>query len=94
MAYAVAQRTRELGIRMLSAPEPVRWSRSWMRSGLKLVLIGLGIGAVCSIGAGYLIASQLYDVSRSIPPYSRSSRSPCSQRRQLPVGYRQEKPPG
>jgi ABC-type antimicrobial peptide transport system permease subunit len=38
-----------------------------MRAGMKLVLIGLGIGAACSVGAGYLIANQLYNVSRADP---------------------------
>jgi ABC-type antimicrobial peptide transport system permease subunit len=38
-----------------------------MRNGLKLVLIGLGIGAACSVGVGYLIASQLYNVSKTDP---------------------------
>ena len=67
MAYAVAQRTRELGIRIALGAGAGQVVTLVMRSGLKLVLIGLGIGAVCSIGAGYLIASQLYDVSRVDP---------------------------
>jgi putative ABC transport system permease protein len=67
MAYAVAQRTREMGIRIALGAGTGQVVTLVMRSGLKLVLIGLGIGAVCSIGAGYLIASQLYDVSRVDP---------------------------
>jgi predicted permease len=67
MAYAVAQRTREMGIRIALGAGSGQVVALVMRSGLKLVLIGLAIGAVCSIGVGYLIASQLYDVSKIDP---------------------------
>jgi putative ABC transport system permease protein len=68
MAYAVAQRIRELGIRIALGAGTDQVVALVMRSGMKLVLIGLGIGATCSVGAGYLIANQLYDVSITDPP--------------------------
>ncbi len=67
MAYAVTQRTREMGIRMALGAGANQVVALVMRSGLKLVLIGLGIGAVCSVGVGFLIASQLYNVSKIDP---------------------------
>ena len=67
MAYAVAQRTREMGIRIALGAGAGQVVALVMRNGLKLVLIGLGIGAGCSVGVGYLIASQLYNVSKTDP---------------------------
>jgi ABC-type antimicrobial peptide transport system permease subunit len=67
MAYAVAQRTREMGIRIALGAGAGQVVALVMRNGLKLVLIGLGIGAACSVGVGYLIASQLYNVSKTDP---------------------------
>ena len=66
-AYSVAQRTREMGIRIALGAGTVQVIGLVMRGGVKLVLIGLGIGAVCSVGAGFLIASQLYNVSKTDP---------------------------
>ena len=67
MAYAVTQRTREMGIRIALGAGAGQVIALVMRSGMKLVLIGLGIGAACSVGAGLLIASQLYNVSKTDP---------------------------
>ena len=67
MAYAVTQRTREMGIRIALGAGAGQVIALVMRAGMKLVLIGLGIGAACSVGAGYLIANQLYNVSRADP---------------------------
>ena len=38
-----------------------------LRQGSKLVLVGLAIGIAASIGAGLLIAQQLYEVSSTDP---------------------------
>ena len=67
MAYSVAQRTREIGIRIALGAGTGQVVALVLRSGMKLVLIGLGIGALGSIGAGRLIASQLYNVSSLDP---------------------------
>jgi predicted permease len=67
MTYTVAQRTREIGIRIALGAAASQVVTLVLQSGMKLVLIGLGIGVLGSIGAGRLIASQLYSVS-SIDP--------------------------
>jgi putative ABC transport system permease protein len=67
MTYTVAQRTREIGIRIALGAASSQVVALVLQSGMKLVLIGLGIGVLGSIGAGRLIASQLYSVS-SIDP--------------------------
>ncbi len=67
MAYSVAQRTRELGIRIALGADISRVIRLVLRDGMKLVLLGLAIGAAASLGAGRLLSSQLYRVSSTDP---------------------------
>ena len=67
MAYSVAQRTRELGIRIALGADIGRVIRLVLRDGMKLVLLGLAIGALVSLGTGRLLANQLYRVTSTDP---------------------------
>jgi putative ABC transport system permease protein len=67
MAYSVSQRTREIGVRVALGAGSRRIVSLVLRDGLKLVLIGLTIGALASYGAGRLIANQLYGTSEKDP---------------------------
>jgi ABC-type lipoprotein release transport system permease subunit len=67
IAYSVAQRTREVGIRIALGAETHQVVMMVLRQGITLVLIGLIIGAAASLGAGLLITSQLYGVSWADP---------------------------
>lgn len=67
MAYAVTNRTRDIGIRMaLGAPRD-RVLRTEVWSALRLVAIGIAIGIPAAIAGGRLIAAQLYGVSATDP---------------------------
>ena len=68
-AYAVAQRTNEIGIRMALGADRLKVVRLVLRGAFQRVLIGLAIGLPLAVGAGRLIASQLYGVS-SWDPYA------------------------
>ncbi len=67
MAYSVAQRTREMGIRIALGAGTRSVVSLVLREGVKLVLLGVGVGAVASFGAGRLLAAQLYATSGADP---------------------------
>jgi predicted permease len=67
ISYSVAQRTREIGIRIALGAGSRQVVGLILRQGSKLVLVGLAIGIAASIGAGLLIAQQLYEVSSTDP---------------------------
>jgi predicted permease len=63
MAYAVSQRTRELGIRMALGASRGDVLRLVVMQGLRLTVMGVVFGLAASFAATRLIASLLYDVS-------------------------------
>jgi predicted permease len=67
MAFVVARRRKELGLRLAlgAAPAGVLWLV--MREVLVLLAIGLGIGIPTAIGVGRFVSSQLYGVQPSDP---------------------------
>jgi predicted permease len=62
-AYTVAQRTNEIGIRMTLGADRPKVIRLVLAGAFKRVLIGLILGLPLAVGAGRLIAAQLYGVS-------------------------------
>jgi predicted permease len=67
LAYTVTQRTRELGIRMALGSSPDKVFHLVIRQGLRVVVIGLVIGALGSLGLVQLIQALLYGVSPTNP---------------------------
>ncbi|HKB12888.1 MAG TPA: ABC transporter permease [Vicinamibacterales bacterium] len=62
-AYSVAQRTNEIGIRMALGADRGKVVDLVLRSAFRRVAIGLVLGLPLAVGAGRLIAAQLYGVS-------------------------------
>ena len=63
IAYGVAQRTREIGIRMALGAQRADMLRMILRQSLKIVAIGLVFGLISSLVATRLMTALLYGVS-------------------------------
>jgi predicted permease len=63
MAYAVSQRTRELGIRMALGASRQDVLRLVVMQGLRLTVMGVAFGLIASFAVTRLVVSLLYDVS-------------------------------
>lgn len=63
MAYAVASRRREIGVRQALGADRGTIVRMFVRQGMKLALIGSGIGVLLGLGAGFAIQSLLLGIS-------------------------------
>ena len=66
IAYAVSQRTREMGVRLALGAEPSRLTRMFVRDGLRLAFIGVFIGLAGS-ALIVLMSSLLFQVSAVDP---------------------------
>jgi predicted permease len=62
-AYAVARRTREIGIRMALGAKPGDTLGMILREGLSVTSIGVAVGLLFSMAIGQVLASLLYRVS-------------------------------
>jgi putative ABC transport system permease protein len=67
IAYTTARRTHEIGIRMALGAEAGDVQRLVIRTGLRLVALGIAIGLVASVVVARLISSQLWGVSAHDP---------------------------
>jgi len=63
MAYAVQQRTGEIGVRMALGADRMRVLKMVLRSAFSQIGIGIAIGIPAAIGAGKLMRDQLYGVT-------------------------------
>jgi putative ABC transport system permease protein len=67
MAYAVKQRTPEIGIRVALGAQRRDILRMILGQGIALTLAGLALGGVAALGLTRIIASMLYGIARSDP---------------------------
>jgi predicted permease len=67
MAFVVARRRKEIGIRMALGANPGNVIWSVMKEVLILLAIGLAVGVPAAIGLGRLVASQLYGIQAHDP---------------------------
>jgi putative ABC transport system permease protein len=67
MAYGVASRTRELGVRIALGAQPLSIVASVVRRGIALAGIGIAAGCVGAVAIGRLLTSLLYGLSATDP---------------------------
>jgi len=67
MSFSVAQRTREVGVRMALGAHPAGILRMVLARGLGLAAVGLGIGLMGAFGVTRLLRSLLVDVAPTDP---------------------------
>ena len=63
IAFSVARRTKEIGLRMALGAEPAGVMTMVMRQGLTLVGVGLGVGAALAAGVAFVLRGLLYGVT-------------------------------
>jgi putative ABC transport system permease protein len=67
MSYSVTQRVHEMGIRIALGAQPRQVFQLVTGQGLRLALLGVGIGCVASLALTRVLRSFLYDVSALDP---------------------------
>ncbi|MFY2561002.1 FtsX-like permease family protein, partial [Corallococcus terminator] len=67
MAYSVAQRKRELGIRLALGAMPADVVRLVMKQALRMCALGLGVGLLLALALSQVLEGMLYDVSATDP---------------------------
>jgi predicted permease len=67
LAYAVAQRTREIGVRMALGASSGNVTRMILKRGLKLTSGGLAVGSALAAALSLLLRTLLYGVSPTAP---------------------------
>ncbi|HWC20334.1 MAG TPA: ABC transporter permease, partial [Terriglobales bacterium] len=63
LSYSVNQRTREIGVRIALGALRSGVVRLIIREGMKLAMLGIGVGLLASIAIGRLLSSLVYGVS-------------------------------
>jgi ABC-type antimicrobial peptide transport system permease subunit len=67
MAYAVSQRTRELGIRLALGARPATVRALVLGQGMVLAGLGIGLGLIGAVALGRLLLGLLYGVEPTDP---------------------------
>ena len=67
LSYVVAERRREIGVRMALGAQARTVRRMIVAQGVRVVLIGVGIGVVVALASTHLLGALLYDV-RAVDP--------------------------
>lgn len=67
MAYSVSRRTQEIAIRMALGADRRLMLRSVLRSGALLLVVGVALGLVASLGTNRMLADDLLNISAYDP---------------------------
>ena len=67
VSYLIAKRTKEVGVRMALGATPTKVRRMMVGGTLKLVVVGLSVGLIGSLGAGAALRGFLFGVTPANP---------------------------
>jgi putative ABC transport system permease protein len=67
LAYAVKQRTREIGVRMSLGASRARMLGAMLWQGMRLALLGIAVGSAGALAARRVIESRLHEVKPGDP---------------------------
>ena len=67
VAYAVSQRTREMGIRLALGAKPGEIVRLVVREGMTLPIVGLAAGIIAAIATTRMLRASLYEIGPTDP---------------------------
>jgi ABC-type antimicrobial peptide transport system permease subunit len=67
MSYTVSRRTQELAIRMALGADRSTMLRLVLREGLRLTLVGVGIGLVAALALSRVMAGYVYGIKSTDP---------------------------
>jgi predicted permease len=67
LSYTIAERTREVGVRLALGAQPRAVLRMLLGTGARVALIGIGTGLLLSLGLTRLVAAQLYGTTATDP---------------------------
>ena len=74
LAWTVARRIGEIGVRMAIGAQAADILKMVMKQGARMILVGLVIGTVGTLGLGCVLASR---IPKWLPPIHRCSLLPC-----------------
>jgi putative ABC transport system permease protein len=67
VAYGVAQRTREIGVRIALGARPAQVRRLIVRQGIRMAAVGVGFGLVLAFGLAQALRTLLFGVGAADP---------------------------
>ena len=67
LSYTIAERTREVGVRLALGAQPIAVLRMLLATGARVAVIGIGAGLILSLALTGLVANQLYGLTATDP---------------------------
>jgi putative ABC transport system permease protein len=93
VAYAVGQRTREIGVRMALGARPAEVASLVLWQGMRPAIAGVAVGLLATLAGGRLVANLLYQVRPTTSRRSRVWSGWCSRSSSLRASFRRAAPP-
>ena len=67
LSYTIAERTREVGVRLALGAQPMAVLRMLLATGARVAAVGIGAGLLLSVALTGVVASQLYGLTATDP---------------------------